>query len=75
MIDKGFTESQDTTKTPRDINTEKPLKNPTIITKRVDINVLKSRIQERQTRENKQNISIFVFFVITLGALGIYLSA
>ena len=72
---KGFTEDQNNIETPNGVNeAEKPLKSNQINSGRVDINVLKSRIQERQNKEYKQNITIFVFFLITLGALGIYLS-
>lgn len=53
---------------------EKPLIPGETSPKRVDINVLKSRIQDKQRKEYKVNISIFIFFLITLGALGIFLS-
>tara|TARA_Y100000591_G_scaffold292147_1_gene279155 strand:+ start:477 stop:707 length:231 start_codon:yes stop_codon:yes gene_type:complete len=42
--------------------------------RKVDINVLKARAQEIENKENRKNISIFVFFIIVLGAIGIYLS-
>ena len=81
MNNKGLTDLQNNISTPNDvIRPEKPLKTAKkekeeqVTTNRVDINVLKSRIQERQNKEYKQNITIFVFFLITLGALGIYLS-
>ena len=81
MNNKGLTDLQNNISTPNDvISSEKPLKAETkerkeqVTSNRVDINVLKSRIQERQNKEYKQNITIFVFFLITLGALGIYLS-
>ena len=81
MSNKGFTDEQNNISTPNDvISPEKPLKTEKkekgeqVTTNRVDINVLKSRIQERQNKEYKQNITIFVFFLITLGTLGIYLS-
>ena len=78
MNNKGLTDLQNNISTPNDvISPEKPFKTEKgeqVTTNRVDINVLKSRIQERQNKEYKQNITIFVFFLITLGALGIYLS-
>jgi hypothetical protein len=42
--------------------------------KRVDINVLKSRIQEKQTKETRQNLTVFGFFLLAFCALGIFLS-
>ena len=41
---------------------------------RVDINVLKARVQAAQDIENKRNIFIFIFFLIILGIIGIYFS-
>ena len=55
MTTKGFTENQNNIETPNDVmGSEKPLKTETkegkeqVTSNRVDINVLKSRIQERQ---------------------------
>ncbi len=42
--------------------------------KKVDVNVLKARVQRIQDKENKKNIISFVFFFILMGVLGIYLS-
>ena len=53
---------------------DKPLKSETSKEKKVDINVLKARAQEAQNRENKKNISIFIFFLLAISAAGIYLS-
>ena len=55
-------------------NVDKPLKSEQIQTKKVDINVLKARAQEIQDKENRKNIFIFIFFLLILGAVGIYLS-
>ena len=41
---------------------------------RVDINVLKARVQAAQDIENKRNVFIFIFFLIILGIIGIYFS-
>tara|TARA_B110001452_G_scaffold242662_1_gene225589 strand:+ start:1200 stop:1409 length:210 start_codon:yes stop_codon:yes gene_type:complete len=66
---------QSTIETPNvDVDLQKPTKSADVPPQRVDINVLKSRIQDKQNKEQKQNISIFIFFVIMLGAVGIYLS-
>tara|TARA_A100000164_G_scaffold269914_1_gene241845 strand:- start:1457 stop:1687 length:231 start_codon:yes stop_codon:yes gene_type:complete len=42
--------------------------------RKVDINELKARAQEIENRESKKNISIFIFFLVILGTIGIYLS-
>ena len=42
--------------------------------KKVDINVLKKRIQSTQEKENKKNIIIITFFLIIFSTIGIYLS-
>ena len=42
--------------------------------KRVDINVLKSRIQEKQSKETRQNITIFTLFLLAFCFLGIFLA-
>ena len=55
-------------------NVDKPLKSEQIQTKKVDINVLKARAQEIQDKVNRKNIFIFIFFLLILGAVGIYLS-
>ena len=52
---------------------EKPLKNGTK-SGRVDINVLKSKLQKIESREFKRNIYILSVLVISLVSLGIYLS-
>ena len=75
MENKGFTDSTMNIKTPNDVsNAEKPLKNQPIKTKRVDINVLKSKLQETESKEFKKNLYILSSLVIGLGVLGIYLS-
>ncbi len=71
MNDKGFTEININLETPNDINvTEKPLKKQ----KRVDINILKSKLHETETKEFRKNLTIFISFLILIGSLGIYLS-
>ena len=42
--------------------------------KKVDINVLKARIQETHSKEQKKNILIFIFFLSALAIIGIYLT-
>ena len=41
---------------------------------RVDINILKSKLEEQQSREFKKNLTIFSFCIFLLAAIGIYLS-
>ena len=73
-MSKGFTDNQASIETPNDVGvTEKPLNNE-IISKRVDINVLKSKLQETESREFKKNILILSILILALGIIGIYLS-
>ena len=51
-----------------------PLKKANIKSGRVDINVLKSKLQESENKEFRKNIFIFSTLVFTLGAIGIYFS-
>ena len=77
MTQKGFDADITLGETPNfEVAEEKPLKK-TIIDrpKKVDINVLKARVQETQNKENKKNLAIFIFFLVVLGALGIFLSS
>jgi len=43
-------------------------------TKRVDINILKSKLEAQESKEFKKNLSIFSLCALLLGALGVYLS-
>ena len=56
------------------VSTEKQIKPKEKQAKKVDINVLKSRVQEMQNRENKKNIIIFIFLLLVLVVLGFYFS-
>ena len=65
----------DNINTPKDITRpEKPLKDKKTITSRVDINILKSKLQESEDKEFKKNMFILSFLVLGLGTLGIYFS-
>ena len=76
MTTKGFAEKQTNIETPNDIGvTEKPLKTRPIISNRVDINVLKSKLQQNESKEFKKNLFILSSLVLGLAILGIYLSA
>ena len=75
MNTKGFAETNTNIETPNDIGvTEKPLKSKRITPNRVDINVLKSKLQETESKELKKNVYILSTLVLGLGVLGIYLS-
>ena len=75
MNNKGFTDNQISIETPSDVAVaEKPLKTPQKRANRVDINVLKSKLQENENKEFKKNIFVLSSLVLTLGVLGIYLS-
>ena len=76
MIEKGFEDKNNFLETPvLENNAEKPLEtieNP--IKKRVDINILKSKLQETEAKEFRKNLVIFLSFLIGIGSIGIYLS-
>ena len=72
MSNKGFAETHTNIETPNDVDVaEKPLKTSK---KRVDINILKSKLEETEAKELKKNIFILSLLIIGVGALGIYLS-
>ena len=72
MNNKGFAETHTNVETPNDVDVaEKPLKTSK---KRVDINILKSKLEEIEAKELKKNIFILSLLIIGVGAFGIYLS-
>ena len=75
MTSKGFTENTDNIETPNDINVSKKPLNPNKISSgRVDINVLKSKLEAQQGKEFRKNLFIFSFCILLLGSIGIFLS-
>ena len=75
MTTKGFADNQTNIETPNDVGvSEKPLKPKVITSNRVDINVLKSKLQETESKEFKKNLTILSSLILGLGILGIYLS-
>lgn len=75
MNSKGFVDNQTDIDTPNDISlSEKPLESKKITSNRVDINVLKSKLQEKESKELKKNVIILSSLISGLGVLGIYLS-
>ena len=72
MNNKGFAETHADIETPNDVDVaEKPLKT---LKKRVDINILKSKLEGTEAKELKKNIFILSLLIIGVGAFGIYLS-
>ena len=72
---KGFADTNNNIETPNDIIiSEKPLKTEKITSNRVDINILKLKLQETESKEFKKNLYILSTLVLGLGILGIYLS-
>ena len=75
MENKGFADNNSNIETPNDVGVaEKPLKPNQISSGRVDINVLKSKLQETESKEFKKNLYILSSLILGLGVLGIYLS-
>ena len=75
MENKGFADNQSSIETPNDAGVaEKPLKPKQTSSGRVDINVLKSKLQQSESKEFKKNIYILSSLILGLGVLGIYLS-
>tara|TARA_Y100000389_G_C16994130_1_gene286364 strand:- start:69 stop:299 length:231 start_codon:yes stop_codon:yes gene_type:complete len=75
MTNKGFEAEISIAETPNFRATEdKPLKYDPKQTKKVDINVLKARVQKIQSRENKKNLIIFAIFLVALSTMGVVLS-
>ena len=74
-MSKGLTDHQTSIETPNDIGVpEKPLKQNKISSNRVDINVLKSKLQKSESKEFRKNLFILSSLIIALGILGIYFS-
>ena len=75
MSTKGFTDNSGNIETPNDVNgSEKPLNPDKTSSGRVDINVLKSKLEAQQGKELRKNIFIFSICFLLLGSIGIFLS-
>ena len=75
MKNKGFTDlSTEIETSNKSSKAEKPIKANNIFSRRVDINVLKSKLQETESREFKKNLIILILLFTMLGVLGINLS-
>ena len=72
---KSFSEKSNDVEIPNDvIDSEKPLISGTNKKSRVDINILRSKLEEQENKEFKKNLSIFSLCALLLVALGVYLS-
>ena len=72
MNNKGFAETHTSIETPNDGDVaDKHLKT---LNKKVDINILKSKLEEIEAKELKKNIFILSLLIIGVGSFGIYLS-
>tara|TARA_B100000900_G_scaffold296533_1_gene255107 strand:- start:292 stop:522 length:231 start_codon:yes stop_codon:yes gene_type:complete len=75
MNTKGLIDKTDNLRTPDEGNVfvDKPsIPKPT--TRRVDINVLKSKLYEEENKEFKKNLYVLSLLILILGVLGLYLS-
>jgi len=71
---KGF-ENKTSIETPNDHGSiEKPLKTKETRPQRVDINVLKSKLRERENITLKKNITILISCLVFLVVAGIYVT-
>ena len=75
MTDRGFTNLSNEIENPNDFSdAEKPIKIRRSSFNRVDINILKSKLQEAESKEFKKNLIIFIVLFTILGILGISFS-
>ena len=76
MSEKGFESEVALNEAPNfGASEEKPLISNYNRSKKVDINVLKARVQATQNKENKKNVIIFIFLLTFIGVLGVFLSS
>ena len=72
---KGFRNKSSNDDTPNDVDvSEKPINSKKISSGRVDINILRSKLEAQQGKELRKNIFIFSFCVLLLGSIGVFLS-
>ena len=53
---------------------EKPFDSKQTKSQRVDINILRSKLENQESKEFKKNLIIFIFCIFLLGSIGVYLS-
>ena len=75
MTYRGFTNLSNEIENSNDFSdAEKPIKIRRSSLNRVDINILKSKLQEAESKEFKKNLIIFIVLFTVLGILGISFS-
>ncbi len=72
---KGSSNNINNFETPEDVSvSKKHLDSKQTKSQRVDINVLRSKLENQESKEFKKNLTIFVFCIFLLGTIGVYLS-
>ena len=72
---KGTTNNINNLESTEDSNiSEKSLDPKQTKSKRVDINILRSKLEHKESKEFKKNLIIFIFCIFLLGTIGVYLS-
>ena len=75
MTDRGFTNLSNEIENSNDFSdAEKPIKIRRSSLNRVDINILKSKLQKAESKEFKKNLIIFIVLFTILGIFGISFS-
>jgi len=75
MADRDFTNLGNEIENPNDFSdAEKPIKIRRSSLNRVDINILKSKLQETESKEFKKNLLILIVLFTILAILGISFS-
>ena len=75
MVSRGFTDNQNSIETSNNVGlVEKSSKEDYVKVSRVDINVLKSKLQKTQTKEIKKNLILISLLILGLISLAIFLS-
>tara|TARA_B100001248_G_scaffold48028_1_gene30721 strand:+ start:1211 stop:1441 length:231 start_codon:yes stop_codon:yes gene_type:complete len=75
MTVRGFTNLSNEIENSNDFSdAEKPIKIRRSSLNRVDINILKSKLQKAESKEFKKNLIIFIVLFTILGILGISFS-
>ena len=75
MTSNDFSENTGNIETPNDMNVSKKSSNTKKISSgRVDINVLKSKLEAEKDKEFRKNVFIFSFCLLLLSSFGVFLS-
>ena len=75
MVSRGFTDNQNSIETSNNVGlVEKSSKEDYVKVSRVDINVLKSKLQKTQNKELKKNLILISLLIFGLISLAIFLS-